>query len=76
MMAAVTCPDVFSGNGEFSIHKEFVSAKVEGEVASLIHPALDSNLAFAGEAGLVVRLPTTWTCRSRGPGPSPSTSCQ
>src|SRR3954471_20851059 len=28
-------PGVFSGIGEFSIHKEFVSAKVAGEVASL-----------------------------------------
>ena len=47
-------PGVFSGIGEFSIHKEFVSSKVAGEVASLTNPALDSILTFAGEAGLVV----------------------
>ncbi|HEY7236779.1 MAG TPA: amidohydrolase family protein [Gemmatimonadaceae bacterium] len=47
-------PGVFSGIGEFTIHKEFVSAKVAGGVASLLDPALDSILAFAGEAGLLV----------------------
>jgi predicted TIM-barrel fold metal-dependent hydrolase len=45
---------VFSGIGEFSIHKEFVSAKVAGEVASLTNPAVDRILDLAGEAGLVV----------------------
>jgi hypothetical protein len=41
-----TFPGVFTtGIGEFTIHKEFVSAKIAGEVASL---------AFAGDAGLVV----------------------
>jgi amidohydrolase family protein len=49
-------PGVFSGIGEFSIHKEFVSAKVAGETASLTNPALDHILDFAGEAGLVVIL--------------------
>jgi hypothetical protein len=49
-------PGVFSGIGEFSIHKEFVSAKVAGETASLTNPALDRILAFAAEAGLVVIL--------------------
>ncbi|HET8698911.1 MAG TPA: amidohydrolase family protein [Gammaproteobacteria bacterium] len=49
-------PGVFSGIGEFSIHKEFVSSKVAGDVASLTDPALDRILAFAGEAGLVVIL--------------------
>src|SRR5215211_7948353 len=49
-------PGVFSGIGEFSVHKEFVSAKVAGEVASLTNPALDSILDFAGEVGLVVIL--------------------
>lgn len=49
-----TFPGVFTGIGEFSIHKEFVSAKVAGETASLTNPALDSILAFAGEVGLVV----------------------
>src|SRR5688572_27835478 len=51
-----TFPGVFSGIGEFSIHKEFVSAKVSGEVASLTNPALDSLLDFAGEVGLAVIL--------------------
>jgi hypothetical protein len=49
-------PGVFSGIGEFSIHKEFVSAKVSGETASLTNPALDRVLDFAAEAGLVVIL--------------------
>ncbi|MBB6095188.1 hypothetical protein HNQ60_004078 [Povalibacter uvarum] len=51
-----TFPGVFSGIGEFSIHKEFVSGKVAGEVASLTNPALDRILEFAGEVGLVVIL--------------------
>lgn len=49
-------PGVFSGIGEFSVHKEFVSAKVAGHTASLRNPALDRILAFAGETGLVVLL--------------------
>jgi predicted TIM-barrel fold metal-dependent hydrolase len=47
---------VFSGIGEFTIHKEFVSSKVAGDVASLTDPALDRLLDFAGEVGLVVIL--------------------
>jgi predicted TIM-barrel fold metal-dependent hydrolase len=47
-------PGVFSGIGEFSVHKEFVSSKVAGETASLTNPALDRILDFAAEAGLVV----------------------
>jgi hypothetical protein len=49
-----TFPGVFTGIGEFSIHKEFVSAKIPGEVASLQNPALDRLLDFAAEVGLVV----------------------
>jgi hypothetical protein len=49
-----TFPGVFSGIGEFSIHKEFVSAKVAGVKASLQDPALDRILDFAAEAGLIV----------------------
>jgi predicted TIM-barrel fold metal-dependent hydrolase len=49
-----TFPGVFSGIGEFTIHKEFVSAKVAGPVASLQDPALDRIMDFAAEAGLVV----------------------
>ncbi len=51
-----TFPGVFTGIGEFSIHKEFVSAKVAGNVASLTNPALDRILEFAAESGLVVIL--------------------
>ena len=51
-----TFPGVFTGIGEFSIHKEFVSAKIPGETASLTNPALDRVLAFAAEVGLVVIL--------------------
>ncbi len=50
----LTFPGVFSGIGEFTIHKEFVSAKVAGPTASLLDPALDRILDFAAEAGLVV----------------------
>jgi hypothetical protein len=51
-----TFPGVFTGVGEFAIHKEFVSAKIPGEVASLENPALDRILDFAAEVGLVVIL--------------------
>ncbi len=54
--ALETFPGVFSGIGEFTIHKEFVSAKIAGETASLTNPALDRVLDFAGEVGLVVIL--------------------
>ena len=49
-----TFPGVFSGIGEFTIHKEIVSSKIAGDVASLTDPALDRILDFAGEVGLVV----------------------
>lgn len=51
-----TYPGVFTGIGEFTIHKEFVSSKVAGDTASLTDPALDRLLDFAGEVGLVVIL--------------------
>src|SRR6516225_5805184 len=51
-----TFPGVFTGIGEFVVHKEFVSSKIAGEKASLLNPALDKVLDFAGEAGLVVIL--------------------
>jgi len=50
----LTFPGVFTGVGEFTIHKEFVSAKVAGETASLLNPALDRILDFAAEVGLIV----------------------
>jgi Amidohydrolase len=51
-----TFPGVFSGIGEFTIHKEFVSSKISGETASLTNPALDRIFDFAAEVGLVVLL--------------------
>jgi predicted TIM-barrel fold metal-dependent hydrolase len=51
-----TFPGVFTGIGEFTIHKEFVSSKVAGGAASLNDHALDRILDFAGEVGLVVIL--------------------
>jgi predicted TIM-barrel fold metal-dependent hydrolase len=51
-----TFPGVFSGIGEFTIHKEFVSSKIAGETASLLNPALDRIMEFAGEVGLLVLL--------------------
>jgi hypothetical protein len=52
----MTFPGVFSGIGEFTIHKEFVSSKIAGSVASLTNPALDRILDFCAEAGLQVIL--------------------
>ena len=49
-------PGVFSGIGEFSIHKEFVTSKILGHTASLRNPALDRLLDFAAEVGLAVIL--------------------
>ncbi len=49
-------PGVFSGIGEFSIHKEFVTSKTLGHTASLRNPALHRVLDFAGEVGLAVIL--------------------
>jgi predicted TIM-barrel fold metal-dependent hydrolase len=49
-----TFPGVFTGIGEFTLHKEFVSEKTQPGPASLIDPALDSVLATAGQIGLLV----------------------
>ena len=49
-------PGVFSGVGEFSIHKEFVSSKVTGHAASLHNPALDKIFELVAEIGLVAFL--------------------
>ncbi len=57
IISAACCrhfPGVFTGIGEFTIHKEFVSSKVSGETASLTNPALDRLLDFAAEVGLIV----------------------
>ena len=52
----LTFPGGFSGIGEFSIHKEFVSSKVAGHTASLRNPALDRILDTVAEIGLVAIL--------------------
>jgi predicted TIM-barrel fold metal-dependent hydrolase len=49
-----TFPGVFSGIGEFTIHKEFVSAKLAGGEPSLANKALDRIFDLAAESGLVV----------------------
>jgi predicted TIM-barrel fold metal-dependent hydrolase len=49
-----TFPGVFTGIGEFTIHKEFVSSKIAGDTASLTDPALDRILDFCAESGLLV----------------------
>jgi hypothetical protein len=51
-----TFPGVYAGLGEFNVHEEFVSATIAGSVASLLDPALDSILGFAGSVGLLVIL--------------------
>jgi hypothetical protein len=66
-----TFPGVFTGIGEFTIHKEFVSSKVAGEVASLTDPAVDRILDFAGEAGLVVLLHNDMDMPFAKPGVKP-----
>jgi len=66
-----TYPGVFSGIGEFTVHKEFVSSKVAGEVASLTNPALDRILDFAGEVGLVVILHSDMDMPFAKPGAEP-----
>src|SRR4029077_889811 len=52
----MTFPGVFEGIGEFTIHKEFVSSKIAGEVASLTDPALDRLLDFVADVGMVTIL--------------------
>ena len=66
-----TFPGVFTGIGEFSVHKEFVSSKIPGEVASLTDPALDSILSLAGQAGLVVLLHNDMDVPFAKPGTEP-----
>lgn len=67
-----TFPGVFSGIGEFTIHKEFVSGKIAGGSASLRNPALDRILDFAGEAGLVVLLHNDMDVPFAKPGSEPA----
>ena len=67
-----TFPGVFSGIGEFTIHKEFVSAKIAGETATLRNPALDKVLDFAGEVGLVVLIHNDMDVPFAKPGTEPA----
>ena len=69
-------PGVFTGIGEFSIHKEFVSAKISGEVASLQDRALDRLLDFATEAGLVVLIHNDVDVPFAKPGSPPAYAAQ
>jgi hypothetical protein len=68
-----TFPGVFTGIGEFTIHKEFVSGKVAGGVAGLADPALDRILDFAAEAGLVVILHSDVDVPFAAPGSASAT---
>jgi len=67
-----TFPGVFSGIGEFTVHKEFVSAKVAGETASLSNPALDKVLDFAAEVGLVSLIHNDMNVPFAKPGTQPA----
>ena len=67
-----TFPGVFSGIGEFTIHKEFVSAKIAGEVASLQDQALDRIIKFAMEVGLVVLIHNDVDVPFAKPGAEPA----
>jgi len=71
-----TFPGVFSGIGEFTVHKEFVSSKIAGETASLTNPALDRVLDFAAEAGLVVILHNDVDAPFPRPGQDPYQAVQ
>jgi hypothetical protein len=66
-----TFPGVFSGIGEFSVHKEFVSSKIHGETASLTNPALDRVLDFCAESGLVCLIHTDVNMPFAKPGEDP-----
>src|SRR5258707_15277208 len=69
-------PGVFTGIGEFSIHKEFVSAKISGEVASLQDQALDRLIDFATEVGLVVLIHNDVDVPFAKPGSEPAYAAQ
>lgn len=69
-------PGVFTGIGEFSIHKEFVSAKIAGEVASLQDQALDRLIDFATEVGFVVLIHNDIDTPFAKPGAEPAYASQ
>jgi hypothetical protein len=64
-------PGIFSGIGEFTIHKEFVSAKIAGGPASLTNPALDRILDFAAEVGLIALMHCDMDMPFAKPGTQP-----
>lgn len=66
-----TYPGVFTGIGEFTIHKEFVSSKVAGDTASLTDPALDRILAFCAESGLIALIHSDVDVPFAKPGAEP-----
>jgi len=66
-----TFPGVFSGIGEFTIHKELMSAKIAGGPPSLTNPALDRLLDFAGDVGLAVLIHDDVDEPFPGPGQEP-----
>jgi len=67
---------VFSGIGEFTIHKEFVSRRSPAARPSLTDPALDRDPRLAAEAGAGVilhndiNMPFRRRARSRTCSPS------
>jgi hypothetical protein len=65
-------PGVFSGIGEFTIHKEFVSPKVSGHTASLRNEALNRVFALAGDIGLVVLIHCDIDTNRPASGPRPA----
>jgi predicted TIM-barrel fold metal-dependent hydrolase len=67
-----TFPGVFTGIGEFTVHKEFVSAKIADGAPSLIDPALDRIFAFAGEVGLLVLIHNDIDIPFAKPGSEPA----
>lgn len=69
-------PGVFTGIGEFTIHKEFVSAKTAGGPASLTDPALDRIFEFAGETGLLVLIHNDIDMPFPKPGQEPYSAWQ
>ena len=71
-----TFPGVFTGIGEFTIHKEFVSAKIAGEVASLQDQALDRIIDFASEVGLVILIHNDVDVPFAKPGAAPAYASQ
>ena len=67
-----TFPGVFTGIGEFTIHKEFVSAKISGDVASLQDQALNRLINFASEVGLVILIHNDVDVPYAKPGAEPA----